>query len=64
MDHHNLKKILFICTRNSCRSQMAEGWVRKLKGDILVPHSAGIEKYEIDPKAVKVMSQQFPLSDK
>jgi arsenate reductase len=52
-----IKKILFICTGNSCRSQMAEGWVRKLKGDILEPYSAGIEKHGIDPKAVKVMSE-------
>jgi arsenate reductase len=52
-----IKKILFVCTGNSCRSQMAEAWVRKLKGDILEPYSAGIEKHEIDPKAVKVMSE-------
>lgn len=52
-----IKKILFICTGNSCRSQMAEGWVKKLKGDILKPFSAGIEKHGIDPKAVKVMSE-------
>ncbi|MEX1013396.1 MAG: arsenate reductase ArsC [Waddliaceae bacterium] len=52
-----LKKILFICTGNSCRSQMAEGWVRELKGDILEPHSAGIEKHGVDPRAVKVMSE-------
>lgn len=53
----SIQKILFICTGNSCRSQMAEGWVRKLKGDILKPYSAGIEKHEIDPKAVKIMSE-------
>lgn len=52
-----IQKILFICTGNSCRSQMAEGWVRKLKGDVLEPYSAGIEKHGIDPKAVKVMSE-------
>jgi arsenate reductase len=57
MSNSSIKSILFICTGNSCRSQMAEGWVRKLKGDILVPHSAGIEKHGIDPKAVKVMSE-------
>ena len=38
---------------------MAEGWVRKLKGNILIPHSAGIEKNGIDPKAVKVMSEAW-----
>ncbi|MFI5344184.1 MAG: arsenate reductase ArsC [Chlamydiales bacterium] len=57
MSNSSVKTILFVCTGNSCRSQMAEGWVRKLKGDILVPHSAGIEKHGIDPKAVKVMSE-------
>lgn len=46
-----IKKILFICTGNFCRSQMAEGWVKKLKGDILKPYSGGIKKHEIDPKA-------------
>jgi arsenate reductase len=48
MSNPSVKSILFVCTGNSCRSQMAEGWVRKLKGDILVPHSAGIEKHGID----------------
>lgn len=50
-------KILFLCTGNSCRSQMAQGWVKKLKGDILLPYSAGVEKHGIDPKAVQVMSE-------
>nr|WP_176454839.1 arsenate reductase ArsC [Criblamydia sequanensis]CDR35319.1 arsenate reductase [Criblamydia sequanensis CRIB-18] len=57
MSNSSVKSILFVCTGNSCRSQMAEGWVRKLKGDILAPQSAGIEKHGIDPKAVKVMSE-------
>ena len=50
-------KILFLCTGNSCRSQMAEGWARHLKGDLLEPFSAGIETRGIDPLAVKVMSE-------
>ncbi len=57
MPKPSIQKILFICTGNSCRSQMAEGWVRKLKGYILKPYSAGIEKHEVDPKALKVMSE-------
>ena len=57
MSNSSVKSILFVCTGNSCRSQMAEGWVRKLKSNILVPHSAGIEKHGIDPKAVKVMAE-------
>ena len=42
-----IPKILFICTGNSCRSQMAEGWVRHLKKDLLQPFSAGIEKHSL-----------------
>lgn len=51
------QKILFLCTGNSCRSQMAEGWARHLKGDILEPYSAGIEKHGLNPLAVKVMAE-------
>ena len=57
MSNSCIKSILLVCTGNSCRSQMAEGWVRKLKGDILLPYSAGIEKHGIDPKAVTVMAE-------
>ncbi|MFH0910902.1 MAG: arsenate reductase ArsC [Planctomycetota bacterium] len=49
--------ILFLCTGNSCRSQMAEGWARHLKGGIIEPFSAGIEKHGLDPLAVKVMAE-------
>lgn len=52
-----LRKILFICTGNSCRSQMAEGWTRHLKKDLLQPFSAGIEKHGLDPLAIKVMDE-------
>jgi len=48
-------KILFLCTGNSCRSQMAEGWARALKGDIIEPYSAGIENHGLNPLAVRVM---------
>jgi len=50
-------KILFLCTGNSCRSQMAEGWARHLKGDVLQPYSAGIETHGLNPNAVKVMAE-------
>jgi len=50
-------KILFLCTGNSCRSQMAEGWARHLKGDVLEPFSAGIETHGLNPNAVKVMAE-------
>lgn len=50
-------KILFLCTGNSCRSQMAEGWARHLKGDVLEAYSAGIETHGLNPNAVKVMAE-------
>lgn len=50
-------KILFLCTGNSCRSQMAEGWARKLKGDSIEPYSAGIETHGLNPDAVRVMAE-------
>jgi arsenate reductase len=50
-------KILFLCTGNSCRSQMAEGWVRRLKGVVLQPYSAGIEARGLNPHAVTVMGE-------
>ncbi|MBF0245631.1 MAG: arsenate reductase ArsC [Planctomycetes bacterium] len=50
-------KILFLCTGNSCRSQMAEGWARHLKGEILEVYSAGIETHGLNPNAVEVMKE-------
>ena len=50
-------KILFLCTGNSCRSQMAEGWARHLKGGELEAWSAGIEKHGMNPHAVAVMRE-------
>ena len=50
-------KILFLCTGNACRSQMAEGWARHLRGDVLEPYSAGIEARGVDPRAVQVMAE-------
>ena len=50
-------KILFLCTGNSCRSQMAEGWARYLKGDEIESYSAGIEKHGMNDRAVKVMTE-------
>jgi arsenate reductase len=50
-------KILFLCTGNSCRSQMAEGWTRALKNDLFEAYSAGIEPRALDPNAVKVMAE-------
>jgi arsenate reductase (thioredoxin) len=50
-------KLLFLCTGNSCRSQMAEGWARALKGDHVGAYSAGIEKHGMNPHAVRVMAE-------
>lgn len=50
-------KILFLCTGNSCRSQMAEEWTRKQKGEQLEPYSAGVETHGLDPRAVQVMGE-------
>ena len=50
-------KILFLCTGNSCRSQMAEGWARALKSDVIEAWSAGIETHGLNPSAVKVMAE-------
>lgn len=49
--------VLFLCTGNSCRSQMAEGWTRYLKGDLIEPYSAGIEAHGLNPDAVRVMTE-------
>ncbi|GBE12595.1 arsenate-mycothiol transferase ArsC2 [bacterium BMS3Bbin14] len=49
--------ILFLCTGNSCRSQMAEGWAGHLLGDRFDIYSAGIEKHGLNPLAVKVMAE-------
>jgi protein-tyrosine-phosphatase len=52
------KKVAFVCTHNSCRSQMAEGWAKKLGSDVLEAYSAGTEKYpEVKPLAVQVMEE-------
>lgn len=51
-------KILFVCTGNSCRSQMAEGYARHLRGDTWEAWSAGTEPRELDQHAVKVMAEE------
>jgi arsenate reductase len=50
-------KILFLCTGNSCRSQMAEGWARRLKSGQVEAWSAGTETHGLNPLAVKVMAE-------
>lgn len=50
-------KVLFLCTGNSCRSQMAEGWTRALKGDVIEVYSAGIKTHGLNRTAVEVMAE-------
>lgn len=50
-------RVLFLCTGNSCRSQMAEGWARHLKGEQIEPFSAGIEAHGLNADAVRVMAE-------
>lgn len=52
-----IPNILFLCTGNSCRSQMAEGWAKHLKGDQYRFYSAGLEAHGLNPNAVKVMRE-------
>lgn len=56
MSDHKMR-ILFLCTSNSCRSQMAEGWGRHLGGDFLDVRSAGIEAHGKNPRAIAVMAE-------
>ncbi len=49
------QKVLFLCTGNSCRSQMAEGWARYLHGERMEVWSAGIETHGLNPLAVRAM---------
>lgn len=52
------KKVAFVCVHNSCRSQMAEGWAKRLGSDVLEVYSAGTEDYpEVKPGAVQVMEE-------
>ena len=50
-------EILFLCTGNSCRSQMAEGWAKALRGSEVETYSAGVEPKELHPLAIKVMAE-------
>jgi arsenate reductase len=52
-----MKKVMFVCRRNSCRSQMAEGWARALGADKLEVYSAGLEASRVHPGAIAVMAE-------
>jgi arsenate reductase len=53
----NKKNILVLCTGNSCRSQLAEGYLRYFAGDTANIYSAGIETHGVNPKAIQVMAE-------
>lgn len=53
----SIKTIYFLCTGNSCRSQMAEGWAKKFLSEEWEVRSAGIEAHGLNPKAVKAMGE-------
>ncbi len=52
------QRVLFLCTHNSARSQMAEGWLRALAGDRFEVHSAGTEKTIVRPEAIEAMRRR------
>lgn len=51
------KRILFVCSGNACRSQIAEGWARELFGSQVEALSAGVEAHGLDPHAIAVMAE-------
>lgn len=58
-------KVLYLCTGNSCRSQMAEAWTRHLKGERIEAFSAGVSPHGVDPRAIRVMGEAgIDLSDR
>ena len=56
-DRGTKTKVLFVCTGNACRSQMAEGWARHLKPDVIVSHSAGVSPAGVSTRAIAVMAE-------
>lgn len=52
-----MKRVLFLCTGNSCRSQMAEAWTKQLKGNEFEAYSAGVAPKAVDPRGIKAMAE-------
>lgn len=52
-----MKKVLVLCTGNSCRSQIAEGYLRHFAGDKAIVYSAGVETHGVNPKAIAIMAE-------
>ena len=57
MDASDKHTVLFLCGSNSCRSQMAEGWARRVGLDLVDVYSAGISRKNVDPRAIAVMAE-------
>ena len=57
MQKTKILKVLFLCTGNSCRSQMAEGWARQLRGDVIEAYSAGVNPSVVSRRAIKAMAE-------
>jgi len=57
MQGKKLPRVLFICTANACRSQMAEGWARQLRRDDFEPYSAGIMPVGVSRRAIDTMAR-------
>ena len=51
------KKVLVLCTGNSCRSQIADGYLQQFGGDKVEVYSAGVETHGVNPKAIKTMKE-------
>lgn len=58
VNHYMMRKVLVLCTGNSCRSQIAEGYLRYFAGDKAHIYSAGIETHGVNPRAVQVMKEE------
>lgn len=56
-DEKHKVKVLFLCTGNSCRSQMAEGWAKHLKSDVMEAYSAGVCPVGVNSRAIAVMAE-------
>jgi arsenate reductase len=56
-ENKNKIKVLFLCIGNSCRSQIAEGWAKHLKGNVIDAYSAGIHPIGVSSRAIKVMAE-------
>jgi arsenate reductase len=52
-----MKKVLVLCTGNSCRSQIAEGYLRFFAGNNIVIRSAGVETHGVNPRAIAIMEE-------